>query len=204
MLFFSRTGREIERSHVAAIAAVAELESPKFIDLDAVAVLVLKRTEKRPRRRIESVDAGISLAEVTHEQRAPEDSEAGGSDNRAPRRIKWSIVDSEPQIAHSVSTKLADVAVADTCQLIAGYGIHLGIHDVERATEVLNIEWMISVSHGRRDSRIDEATGSGCQCVRTVIDINVAITKVCGVQPVPATVRTNGQTLITAACMTRA
>ena len=49
VLLRSRAGREVQRVHVAAIAAVAELQAPKAVDLDVLAGLVLQRAEERRR-----------------------------------------------------------------------------------------------------------------------------------------------------------
>src|SRR2546423_12314502 len=67
MLFLADSGAEVKRVDVATGPTVAESESPKLIDHDAVAALILNRAEKSSRVRSEGVNAGIALAKVADE-----------------------------------------------------------------------------------------------------------------------------------------
>src|SRR5882762_2121318 len=168
VLFISGAGREIECSRIAAVAAVAKDKPPQFVDLDAYACFVLKRTQESPRTGAKGINTGTAFAESANQQRVAEDAESGGSDNGAPGRIKRSVIDRKHQIAHTVSIKLSYEAVAETRHLVARHGIHLGIHDIERAAEILNVERVIGVTHCGRDGGIDEAAGDSCWRVGAV------------------------------------
>src|SRR5438034_11048707 len=66
MLFFRGACGEIERSHVAGAAAIAELESPQFVDFNAVAVFVLQVAEESSRCWVEGINTGIAFAKVAN------------------------------------------------------------------------------------------------------------------------------------------
>ena len=173
MFFFSDTGREVERVRIAAGAAVAKLEVPQLVDHDAVAALVLKRAEEGAGGRVVGMDAGIAFAEVADEQRAAEDAEGGRRQRDAPRRIERAVVDAERQVANAVGIEPAHEAVADAFLIESRHGINFRVGDVERAANGLNVEWVIGVSHRRRNGRIcKRETGRRLKSEGGVEDVN--------------------------------
>src|ERR1044072_7840584 len=102
------------------------------------------------------MDAGIAFTEVAHQQRATEDAEADGSESATPRRIECSIVDAESQVAHGLGIEATHEAVTNAFFIEAAHRVPFGIHDVQRAADRLDVERVISVSHRRRNSRVDE------------------------------------------------
>src|SRR5689334_14722139 len=112
MLLFANAGAEIKRVHVAAAAAVAELQRPQLVNNDAVAGLILQRTQERAGCRVVSVDRRITFAEITDEQSISENAERGRRDDHAPGRVESPVVNGERKIADAVRIELADEAVS--------------------------------------------------------------------------------------------
>ena len=163
VLFLSDTSREVKRVDVAAGAAVAELEVPQLVDHDAVAALVLERAKEGAGSRVVGVNAGIAFTKVADEERAAEDAESGGREVDAPGRIERAVVDAEGQVADAVGVEPADEPVADAF-LVKPARADLGIGDVERAADGLNVEGVVSVSQRRRNRRVGEGeAGPGLQ-----------------------------------------
>ena len=144
MLFLRGARGEIERVYVAAGAAIAERQRPKLVDLDGFAAFILKGAQKRASARIECVDARTAFTEISHQQGAAEEAErtrwARGRNREAPGRVERAVRDEAGQKC-SVCIKFADVAVSRSGQFVSRRGIELGIGDVKRSAEVLDVKW---------------------------------------------------------------
>jgi len=103
------------------------------------------------------VDGGVALAEITNKQSAAKYSKRRRRERDAPGRIERTVVDAERQVADAVRIEPADEAVADALLVFARYRVNLGVCDVERAADFLDVERVVGVRRRRRrDGRVGE------------------------------------------------
>ena len=195
VLLLADAGGEVERVHVAAVAAVAELQGPQLVDHDAVAALVLERAEEGAGRRVVGVDAGVALAEVADEQRAAEDAERWRARCVTPHGalsapLLIPKVRSRTPLALNRRTKPLPTPVLGRDPP----GADLGVGDVERAADGLNVVGVVGVPRRRRDGRVGEGeAGRGLQGERAVENVNLAVGEVGRVEEVARAVVGDGE-----------
>src|SRR5260221_7830958 len=189
------TSSEVERGGVAASHSVTKGYGPKAGDNNRTTQLVIERAKKRARAYVEGVD--LAVAEVADQERVSKRAETGGRDCYSPRRIERAIRNQTTEEV-TVCIELTDETISWSVKALTRYWIDLRIEDVERASQVLYVER----SKIHRDARICEASSQSRQRKAAVVDVDLLIGKVCGVEEVRHPVITYGESCIDVARVT--
>jgi len=164
----------------------------------------LQCAEKRTSSRVVSVNAGIALAEIANQQCAAENSETGCSECDTPRWVQSAIIDTKRQISNAIRIEPANEAVAHSFLVKPRHRINLRIGDIQRATNRLDVERVIGVSHRVWNCGIGKRE-AGCrlQGERVVEDVNRAVGEVGCVEEVAHAIVSERQAGVDVARMAR-
>ena len=199
VLFVFDSGGEIEAVRQPGIrVAAAETKRPQAIDLQKT-VGIVKPAHEGIRCQIVGTDE--SVAEISHQKGVAQLAEIARRDRQSPWRIERSL-GGDPLNEGPIGIEFAHEAQMHSVDFVIDVrvGVLFGVSHVDLAAEILDSEGGVA----RRNPRIGEVAGQARFAEIGIVDVNLSVVEIRGIELVGAPGVADGEAFINcAACLGR-